>query len=127
VLDETWWLTLLFDTYGAMLSEKQRQFFTLYHEEDWSFGEIAVQYGISRQAVYDIVKRAEKTLYELEAALGVAAREVKWRRRAEKVASGLAEVKNICRGLPGEAAALALSQLDRVEAELSLWLAEEGS
>lgn len=63
-------LTLLFDEYGALLTEKQRECFTLHCEQDLSLGEIAAELGISRQGVHDTLSRAEATLLEMEAVLG---------------------------------------------------------
>ena len=53
---------LLFDFYGAMLTEKQYQVMKLYLEQDVSLSEIASLLSLSRQAVYDMVKNSEKTL-----------------------------------------------------------------
>ena len=55
-------MTMLFDFYGDMLTEKQREYFDLYYNEDLSLGEIASNVGISRQGVRDIIVRAESTL-----------------------------------------------------------------
>ncbi|MBO8141891.1 MAG: YlxM family DNA-binding protein [Firmicutes bacterium] len=64
-------MNLLFDFYGQLLTEKQRAFFELYHHDDLSLGEIAQEHGVSRQAVYDILKRAERTLEEFESKLAL--------------------------------------------------------
>ena len=63
--------TMLFDFFGDLLTEKQQEYFDLYHNEDLSLSEIAESAGISRQGVYDIVVRAEKTLMELEEKTGI--------------------------------------------------------
>ena len=55
-------LSLLFDYYGELLTEKQRTCFELYYNQDFSLGEIAGEAGISRQAVYDTLARAESAL-----------------------------------------------------------------
>ena len=54
--------SLLYDFYGALLTEKQRSVMALYHEENLSLSEIADEYGISRQAVHDTLKKAEQAL-----------------------------------------------------------------
>lgn len=74
---------LLYDFYGQLLTDKQRSFFELYHHDDLSLGEIAEQHGVSRQAVYDILKRAERTLEDLESKLALVAR---WQREHRLIA-----------------------------------------
>lgn len=58
--------SLLYDFYGALLTEKQRQVMALYHEENLSLSEIAQEFGISRQAVHDTLKKAEQALEDYE-------------------------------------------------------------
>ncbi len=53
---------LLFDFYGQLLSDQQRDFFDLYYNEDLSLGEIAENAGITRQAVLGNIRKAEKNL-----------------------------------------------------------------
>ncbi len=67
-------MSLLFDFYGDLLTEKQRELFDLYYNEDLSLSEIAENAGITRQAVRDSVKRSEHTLTGLESKLGLAAK-----------------------------------------------------
>lgn len=62
-------INLLFDFYEPLLTEKQRTFLQLYFHDDYSLGEIAENFEISRQAVYEHIKRAELTLQEYEAKL----------------------------------------------------------
>jgi len=69
--DETLRMTMLFDFFGDLLTEKQREYFDLYHNEDLSLTEIAEKAGITRQGVYDIITRAEKSLAEIELKTGV--------------------------------------------------------
>ena len=62
--------TLLFDTYGEMLTEKQRLCFDLRYNQDLSLGEIAELEGISRQAVRDNIVRTEALLQDMEQKIG---------------------------------------------------------
>ena len=67
-------MSLLFDFYGETLTEKQRELFDLYYNEDLSLSEIAEHAGITRQGVRDSIKRAEHALREMEEKLGLVAR-----------------------------------------------------
>lgn len=59
-------VSLLYDFYGQLLTEKQREVMQLYHEENFSLAEIAQEFSISRQGVHDTLKKAEKALAEYE-------------------------------------------------------------
>jgi uncharacterized protein len=61
----------LMDIYGDLLTEKQRSFVNLHYGEDLSFGEIAAQYNVSRQAIYDAVKHALANLERIESSLAL--------------------------------------------------------
>ncbi len=63
--------SLLYDFYGQLLTDKQREVMGLYHEENYSLSEIAAEFGISRQAVHDTLKKAEQSLTEYEEKLGL--------------------------------------------------------
>ena len=71
MVDEITRASLLYDFYGALLTEKQRQVMALYHEENLSLSEIGQEFGISRQAVHDTLKKAEQALEEYEEKLGL--------------------------------------------------------
>ena len=62
--------TLLFDTYGDTLTEKQKTCLDLRCNQDLSLGEIGELEGISRQAVRDNIVRAEAQMLELEEKIG---------------------------------------------------------
>jgi predicted DNA-binding protein YlxM (UPF0122 family) len=64
-------ISLLLDAYGELLTEKQRDFLRRYYEEDYSFGEIARDYNVSRQAIFDSVKHGEAALENYERVLGL--------------------------------------------------------
>ena len=59
-------MAMLFDFYGDLLTERQREFYDLYYNEDLSLAEIAENYGISRQGVRDVIVRAEASMTEIE-------------------------------------------------------------
>ena len=65
-----WELALLFDHYGGMLTDKQRECFQLRYEQDLSLGEIAESMGVSRQAVNDSLTRTEALLRRMEENIG---------------------------------------------------------
>ena len=64
-------MALLYDFYGDMLTDRQKEFYDLYYNEDLSLSEIAENYGISRQGVRDVIVRAEAALTELEDKTGI--------------------------------------------------------
>ena len=57
---------LLFEQYKELLTDKQREIVSLYYEEDYSLGEISENLNVSRQGVYDTLKRSEKILKDYE-------------------------------------------------------------
>lgn len=59
-------LNLLYDLYHALLTDKQKLFFSLYYHEDYSLNEIASLYDISRNAVFDHIKKVEEHLMNYE-------------------------------------------------------------
>ena len=67
-------ITFLLDFYGDMLTEKQREYFDLHYNEDLSLAEIAQSEGVSRQSVWDIIRRAEETMRRFEEKTGLVAR-----------------------------------------------------
>ena len=64
-------ISLLFQEYGDLLTEKQADALRLYCDMDLSLFEIAESQGVSRQAVRDSIKRAASLLYEYEEKLGL--------------------------------------------------------
>ncbi len=66
MIEKTIEIAMLYDFYSHLLTEKQQEMIDLYYNQDFSLGEIAEAFQISRQAVYDTIKRTEKILYEYE-------------------------------------------------------------
>ncbi|MCM3722223.1 MULTISPECIES: putative DNA-binding protein [Solibacillus] len=71
LLEKTTRMNFLFDFYQALLTDKQRSYMELYYLDDHSLGEIAESYSISRQAVYDNIRRTEAMLEEYEEKLNL--------------------------------------------------------
>ncbi|MDQ0155987.1 putative DNA-binding protein [Robertmurraya andreesenii] len=66
MLEKTTRINYLYDFYQSLLTPKQQSYMSLYYLDDFSLGEIADEYGVSRQAVYDNIKRTEAMLEEYE-------------------------------------------------------------
>ncbi len=66
MLEKTTRINFLYDYYISLLTDKQRNYLSLYYHEDYSLGEIAEQTKVSRQAVYDNIKRTENLLEHYE-------------------------------------------------------------
>lgn len=69
MLAKTTRVNFLFDFYQMLLTPKQRSYMSLYYLDDYSLGEIADEYDVSRQAVYDNIRRTEAMLEEYESKL----------------------------------------------------------
>ncbi len=65
-LEKTLQMNQLFSFYGELLTPKQAKYISDYYEEDYTLAEIAANHEVSRQAVYDSIKRSEEMLYEYE-------------------------------------------------------------
>lgn len=66
LLDKTTRINYLFDFYQELLTPKQRNYMEMYYLEDYSLGEISELFQVSRQAVYDNIKRTETMLESYE-------------------------------------------------------------
>ena len=73
-------MTLLFDYYGDLLTERQRMCFDLRHNQDLSLTEIAEELNVSRQGVHDNLTRAEALLRNMEEKTGCVRRDLAYRR-----------------------------------------------
>lgn len=70
-IDNMAYESLLYDFYGVLLTDKQREVMELYHEENYSIVEIARELKVSKQAIYDNLRKSDKILREYEAKLGL--------------------------------------------------------
>lgn len=88
-------ISLLFDFYGQLLSEKKREASSLYFNEDLSLSEIAEHMGITRQGVSDLIRRSESELYEFENKLGLYS-------RFEVINASAAKIKELCESIAAQ-------------------------
>ncbi|SFP73953.1 hypothetical protein SAMN05216343_11350 [Oscillibacter sp. PC13] len=93
--NQTYRMTMLFDFYGELLTERQKEFFDLYYNEDLSLAEIAENAGISRQGVRDVVVRAEGVMQEVEDKTGLIKRFEALRPHLDAIEAAAAEIKTI--------------------------------
>lgn len=78
-------MTLLYDYYGDLLTERQKMCFDLRHNQDLSLAEIAEELNVSRQGVHDNLSRAEALLSNMEAKTGCVRRDLQCRKTLETV------------------------------------------
>ena len=74
MLEENFEISILYDFYGPLLSDRQQNFVRLYYDENCSLTEIATALGVTKQAVSTGLKAAEKKLKYYEEKLGLVAR-----------------------------------------------------
>lgn len=84
---------LLFDVYGALLTEKQRETLEMYYNNDLSLGEISEETGITRQGVMNCVKKSEQRLLELESQLRLVERFSKLEKLAKELERRVSDAK----------------------------------
>jgi UPF0122 protein teth39_1278 len=84
--------SMLFDFYGELLTEKQREYFDLHYNEDLSLAEIAEQGGISRQGVWDMIRRAEAAMTQIEEKTGLIKRFIERNAQIDELENELADM-----------------------------------
>lgn len=107
--------TMLFDFFGELLTAKQREYFDLHYNEDLSLYEIAEQNGVSRQAVWDIIRRAEQTLVETEEKTGLVARAIRRRNTLREIEASLAALLDSADPAAAKTAREAMAKLRECE------------
>ncbi len=91
-MKELFRMGLLLDFYGQLLTPRQQEILDLYWNSDYSLAEIAEHLGISRQGVYDNIKRGRKTLERLENRLGLVEKFMEQRKKIQEVMGLLAGI-----------------------------------
>lgn len=76
---------LLFDFYGELLTEHQKQVYEEVVLEDYSLSEVAEERGISRQGVHDLIKRCNKVLSEYEDKLQLVEKFIRIQKTVEQI------------------------------------------
>ncbi len=89
-------ITLLFDFYSSLLTEKQRDIFDMYYNLDFSLQEIADELSISRQTVFDTIKRSKANLYSFEEKLQLVNRHQKIKK---DISTSLENIKDVLSNL----------------------------
>ena len=90
-------MTLLFDYYGDLLTDRQKMCFDLRHNQDLSLAEIAQELNVSRQGVHDNLSRAEALLMNMEEKTGCVRRDLQCRKAVREImglAAKLAEYED---------------------------------
>ena len=93
--NQTYRMTMLYDFYGELLTERQKEFFDLYYNEDLSLSEIAENSGISRQGVRDVIVRAEGVMQEVEDKTGLIRRFMQMRDKLDAIESAVEQLKTL--------------------------------
>ncbi len=106
--------SMLLDFYGELLTDKQRECFDLHYNEDLSLSEIAEQLGISRQGVWDNIRRAETVMQDVERKTGLMGLTERNRRALETLRDSLRQLTELCSGRARDIVESALSQADDI-------------
>ena len=88
-------VSLLYDFYGALLTERQQKCIEMHFLNDFSLSEIADEFDVSRQAIYDIINRTRQMLIDYEEKLGLV-------RRYQEERECIQDVFEIINNLPND-------------------------
>lgn len=84
-MDKTIYLNNLYDFYQDLFNDKQQQLFEDYYFENWSLAEIAINNGVSRNAIHKLLKSIEDKLYKYEESLKLYEKSLKLKSIIEKI------------------------------------------
>lgn len=85
-------MTLLFDYYGELLTQRQQMCFDMYYNQDLSLAEIAQELEVSRQGVHDNLSRGEAVLRNMEEKTGCVRRSLQTRRALHTIMEAAQEL-----------------------------------
>jgi predicted DNA-binding protein YlxM (UPF0122 family) len=83
----------LYERYGALLTEHQREVLDLYLRSDWSLSEIAGHQRTSRAAVHDIVRRSTVALHDFDRRMGLLSEDARRRREIQAIKRQIARLE----------------------------------
>ena len=109
--------SLLYDFYGALLSERQREVMELYHEENLS---LADEFGISRQGVHDALHKAEKSLEMYEEKLGLVGKFSRTSDAVSDIERRIARLSEMAENEAGDGFASELAEIEKIINELEM-------
>ena len=109
--NQTYRMTMLFDFYGDLLTDKQREYYDLHYNQDLSLAEIAASSGISRQGVWVNIRREDAALRDTVARLGLVQRFAAQRTAAAALEDTLTKLRDTVGGDARLLAEQALRQL----------------
>ncbi len=101
-VEKTFEIAMLYDFYGELLTPRQKEVLQYYYEENYSLSETAEELGVSRQAVHDTIRKAEKALRNYEQKLGLVER---FRRTEADMERAVNELDRIIEQLTDKSAA----------------------
>ncbi len=105
------WVIRLVDTYGRVLTAHQQRLLHLYYLDDLSLGEIAARLRVTRQAIFDSLRRSVRELERIEASLGIAGGRVSSAQRQRQIRTHLEAVERAVGRLRGRVADGALTRI----------------
>lgn len=85
--------SLLYDFYGELLTENQKSIYENVVMDDLSYSEVAREYGISRQGVFDMMKRCDKKLEEYEEKLKLVEKFVHAREKVAEIQTHIVKLR----------------------------------
>lgn len=100
MLDKILKIAVLYDFYGALLTEKQQSCLEMHFLQDFSLSEIGDRLGVSRQAVYDIIHRSEQVLLEYEEKLKLVERHQFEQRKLKEILHMISELPQDMQRMP---------------------------
>jgi predicted DNA-binding protein YlxM (UPF0122 family) len=84
---------MLYDFYGELLTDRQKEFFESYYHDDLSLAEIGENAGISRQGVRDVIARADALMEDLEDKTGLVRRFQRMKDRIDAIETAAGEIE----------------------------------